>query len=152
MDENSYLRFDDDNKTKYIIYIYILSIITRETGKLKTHSPIYCIMDNWENMLNLTYTLDKIYLTYLDKGVDKIVLITCPPKPVVPLTPVLWCTSNNTNHWCITARLCKSTWAEWETHIRLSYHLQQIATVHQITLGLIYKHGLANTTWRIWTV
>ena len=32
-------------------------------GKLKTHSPIYCIMDNWENMLNLTHTLDKIYLT-----------------------------------------------------------------------------------------
>ena len=28
--------------------IYILSIITREIGKLKTHSPIYCIMDNWE--------------------------------------------------------------------------------------------------------
>ena len=32
-------------------------------GKLKTHSPIYCIMDNWENMHNLTHTLDKIYLT-----------------------------------------------------------------------------------------
>ena len=24
--------------------IYILSIITKEIGKLKTHSPIYCIM------------------------------------------------------------------------------------------------------------
>ena len=43
--------------------IYILSIITREMGKLITHSPTYCIMDNWENMLNLTHTLDKIYLT-----------------------------------------------------------------------------------------
>ena len=43
--------------------IYILSIITREMGNLKTHSPIYCIMDNWENMPYLTYTLDKIYLT-----------------------------------------------------------------------------------------
>ena len=47
--------------------IYILSIITRGVGKLKTHSPTYCItdgiMDNWENMLNLTHTLDKIYLT-----------------------------------------------------------------------------------------
>ena len=31
-------------------------------GKLKTLSPIYCIIDNWENMLNLTHTLDKIYL------------------------------------------------------------------------------------------
>ena len=33
--------------------VYILSIITREMGKLKTHSPIHCIMDNWENMLSL---------------------------------------------------------------------------------------------------
>ena len=43
--------------------IYILSIITREMGKLKTHSPTYCIMDNGENMLNLTHTLEKVYLT-----------------------------------------------------------------------------------------
>ena len=43
--------------------ICILSIITREMGKLKTHSSIYCIMDNWENMLYLTHTLDKIFLT-----------------------------------------------------------------------------------------
>ena len=25
-------------------------------GKLKTHNPTYCIMDNWENMFNLTHT------------------------------------------------------------------------------------------------
>ena len=43
--------------------IYILSITTREMGKLKTYSPTYCIMDNKENMLNLTHTLDQIYLT-----------------------------------------------------------------------------------------
>ena len=43
--------------------IYILSIITKGMGKLKTHSPTYCIMDDWENMLNLTHTLDKLYLT-----------------------------------------------------------------------------------------
>ena len=43
--------------------ICILSIITREMGKLKTYSPTYCIMDDGENMLNLTHTLDKIYLT-----------------------------------------------------------------------------------------
>ena len=43
--------------------IYILSIITRESGKLKTYSPTYSKMDNGENMLNLTHTLDKIYLT-----------------------------------------------------------------------------------------
>ena len=43
--------------------IYILSIIRREMGKLKTHSPTYYIIDNRENMLNLPHTLDKIYLT-----------------------------------------------------------------------------------------
>ena len=42
MDNNSYFRFDDDNKTKQ----YIISTITRELGKLKTYSPIYWIMDN----------------------------------------------------------------------------------------------------------
>ena len=36
--------------------IYILSIITREMGKLKTYSPTYCIMNNGENMLNLTHS------------------------------------------------------------------------------------------------
>ena len=60
MGNSSYFRFDDDNKTKYI---YILSIITGEMDKLKTYNPTYCIMDNGENMLNLTHTLDKIYLT-----------------------------------------------------------------------------------------
>ena len=49
MGYSSYFRFDDDNKTKYM---YILSIITKEMGKLKTHSPTYCIMDDWENMCN----------------------------------------------------------------------------------------------------
>ena len=57
---SSYFRFDDDYKTKYI---NILSIIKKEMGKLKTHSPTYRIMDNWENMLNLTHTLDKLYRT-----------------------------------------------------------------------------------------
>ena len=47
--------------------IYIRSIMARGDGKLKTHSPTYCIMDgimdNWDNMLDLTHTLDKIYMT-----------------------------------------------------------------------------------------
>ena len=32
-------------------------------GKLKAHSPTYCMMDNWENMLYLTHTLNKAYST-----------------------------------------------------------------------------------------
>ena len=44
--------------------IYFLSIITKGMGKLKARSPTYCIMDNWENMLNLTHTLDKWYLRH----------------------------------------------------------------------------------------
>ena len=43
--------------------IYILSIITREMGKLKTHSSTYFIMDNCKIMPYLTHTLDKIHLT-----------------------------------------------------------------------------------------
>ena len=43
--------------------IYILSIITREMGQLKTHSPTCFVMDNWKNMPYLTHTLDKLYLT-----------------------------------------------------------------------------------------
>ena len=35
MGNSSYFWFDDDNKTKY----YILSIITKGMGKLKTHRP-----------------------------------------------------------------------------------------------------------------
>ena len=42
--------------------IYILSIITREMGQLKTHTPTCFVMDNWENMPYLTHTLDKLYL------------------------------------------------------------------------------------------
>ena len=60
MGNSSYIRFYDDNETNYI---YSISIITKEMGKLKTHSPTYCIMDNSEYMLNLTHTLDKLYLT-----------------------------------------------------------------------------------------
>ena len=43
--------------------IYIFSIITREMGQLKTHSPTCFVIDNWENMPYLTHTLDKLDLT-----------------------------------------------------------------------------------------
>ena len=43
--------------------VYILSIISKEMGKLETHIPTFRMMDNWENMLNLTHTLDELYLT-----------------------------------------------------------------------------------------
>ena len=35
MDNSSYFRFDDNNKTEQ----YIFSTITRELGKLKTYNP-----------------------------------------------------------------------------------------------------------------
>ena len=44
--------------------IYILSIITREMGKLKTHSPMCCIMDNWENMPHLTHSTNYIWQAF----------------------------------------------------------------------------------------
>ena len=43
------------------IYIYIFSIITTEMSKLKTYSPTYCIMDNRENLLNLTHSTNDIW-------------------------------------------------------------------------------------------
>ena len=44
--------------------IYILSIITREMGELKTHSLTYCIMDNWENMPYLTHLTKYIWQAF----------------------------------------------------------------------------------------
>ena len=32
-------------------------------SKLNTHSPIYCMKYNWENLLNLRHTRDRMYLT-----------------------------------------------------------------------------------------
>ena len=43
---------------------YILLIITREMGKLKTNSPTYCDMDNWENMFNLTHSTKYIWQAF----------------------------------------------------------------------------------------
>ena len=40
--------------------IYIILIITKEMGKLKTYSPTYRIMDDRENMLNLTHIRQNI--------------------------------------------------------------------------------------------
>ena len=59
MGNSSFFRFGDDNKTKHIYS----PNFTRYMGKLKTYSPTYYIMDNGENMLNYTRTLDIIYLT-----------------------------------------------------------------------------------------
>ena len=59
--------------------IYIHSIITRGMNKLKTHSPTYCIMDIWENMLNLTQTLEKMYLTGI---LVQCLQIICKPKRI----------------------------------------------------------------------
>ena len=43
--------------------IYVLSIITREMGKLKTHSPTYCIMNSCENMHDIPwYSMSTVML------------------------------------------------------------------------------------------
>ena len=52
MVNDSYFRFDE---------VHILTIMTGESGKLKTHSPIYWMKDNCENSLNLRHTLGSIY-------------------------------------------------------------------------------------------
>ena len=40
----------------------ILTTINRETGKLKTHSPMYCIKCKWENWFDLKHTFDRKHL------------------------------------------------------------------------------------------
>ena len=95
MGNSSYL-FDDDNKTKYIyvyiyIYIYNLSIITKGMGKLKTHSPTYCIMDNWANMLNLTHAFDKLYLRHFISSMSS--------DKVCTMMIMRWCNGVQTNEY-----------------------------------------------------
>ena len=46
----------------YMWYIYIY-ISQSSPGKWVDWKCIYCIVDNWKNVINLTHTLDKIYLT-----------------------------------------------------------------------------------------
>ena len=43
----------------------ILSIITREMGKLNAHNLNYRMKDNWENWPNLRHTLDSMYLVII---------------------------------------------------------------------------------------
>ena len=62
MINDSYNRFDDDDDDD-TINEYVPTIITSELGKLKTHSPIYWSRYDGDNWLNLTHTLDSIYLT-----------------------------------------------------------------------------------------
>ena len=52
-----YFRFDDDNKIKHM-YSHNLH---KKMVKLKTHSPIYCMKDNWENWLNRRHTYEAEY-------------------------------------------------------------------------------------------
>ena len=58
MVDDSYFRFDDNNKKN----LHISMVIRRDLSKLKTHSPRYWMEDNWENWLNLRQPLDSIYL------------------------------------------------------------------------------------------
>ena len=44
--------------------MYILSIITKGMGKLKTHSPTYCIMDNWDYLILLTHATNYIWQAF----------------------------------------------------------------------------------------
>ena len=85
MVNDSYFRFDDDNK---IYKVHILTIITGELGKLKTHSPIYWIKDDWENCLNLRHTLGIIYLT-------SILVVQC--LQMLQNTIMLWWVACKTN-------------------------------------------------------
>ena len=82
--------------------IYILSIIANEMGKLKTHSPAYCMMDNWENMLNVTRTIDRQFISSMssdkfaqwwwDGEMYKQTNTICKPKRSRLFTLIINCT------------------------------------------------------------
>ena len=72
--------------------IYILSIITQKMGELKTHSPTYCIMDNRENMLNLTHTRQIIS--------DRHFICSMSSDKVCTMMIMIWCNVQS-NEWRI---------------------------------------------------
>ena len=59
MGNSSSFQFDDDNKTKYV---YSFNHHERN-GSTENTQPHILYKNNWENMLYLTHTLDKLYLT-----------------------------------------------------------------------------------------
>ena len=62
-----YERLHNHNKAKHNKTVCIFLGIY---CKLKTHRPLYCIMDNWENMLNLNVFGLGDQLLYTVKGVS----------------------------------------------------------------------------------
>ena len=74
MGNSSYFRFDDDNKTKY----NILSIITKEMGKLKTGLPEGHQLSQWwfrTHMFPSVYELKSILGRKQIKNVNKRVYV-----------------------------------------------------------------------------
>ena len=83
--------------------IYILSIITKEMGKLKTHSPTYCIMDNWDNMLNLTHTRQILS----DRHFSMLSKLCLEPDTFIYTNYMHMMMSSNWNLFRVTGPLCE---------------------------------------------
>ena len=86
--------------------IYILSIITKGMGKLKTRSPTYCIKDNWENMLNLTHSTNYIWQAF-----------QCPMSSDIVCTMVImrWC-NVQTNEYDLEAKTRPTIYTHHKLH------------------------------------
>ena len=85
---------------------YILSIITKEMGKLKTHSPTYCVMDNWENMFNLTHSTKYIWQAFCKFNIF---------RQVCTMTIMRWCTVQ-TNEYDLQAKTYPTIYIHHKLH------------------------------------
>ena len=123
-------------------------------GKLKTHSPIYCILDNWANMLNLTHTLNEIYLTGISyvqclqislHNKDNEMMLYCKPKRIRLLELIINCTIIIETK----PRLSRNIYAISD-RIWCNKHLRHTTTENMITMGMVDTSDLKMIiTWAV---
>ena len=119
--------------------ICILSIITKGMGKLKTHSPTYCIMDNWENMLKLTHTLDKLYMTGILYVFQDSTFGNAFFKMVAILRGVRWLTPGWIRH---KKYLTVITFTYLTAYMNIQYIPRNIHTVFALLCFVVVIHWL----------
>ena len=76
--------------------IYVPSIITKQIVKLKTHSPTYCIVDNWEHAKSYSHTRQSIsdrHTTPYIIGLQTDLTSVTTPTPSIQNS--LWCCNNS---------------------------------------------------------
>ena len=112
---------------KNIASTNIHKIITRETGKLETQSPKYCVKGHWQSGLNRRHIFDRILLT-------SILYAQCFPTSLP--------TDYNEIVWCVNRRVGHSG----HKIAQLFAHIIDCAAVMQNSFPVIYMEQL----WSNW--